>query len=71
MSASLAIAALVSRKLSSEPSVETPQDKAPVERGGIIGIVVPAPVAYDPEQFLRLLIRRLAEAVYPTIGAKR
>jgi membrane protein implicated in regulation of membrane protease activity len=48
---------------------ETPQDKASVERGGIIGIVVPAPVAYDPEQFLRLLIRRLAEAV-PNYGSQ-
>jgi hypothetical protein len=48
---------------------ETPQDKASVESGGIIGIVVPAPVAYDPEQFLRLLIRRLAEAV-PNYGSQ-
>jgi hypothetical protein len=34
-----------------------------IESGGIIGIVIPAPVAYKAELFLRVLIRRLAEAV--------
>jgi hypothetical protein len=33
------------------------------ELGGIIGVIIPAPVAYQAEPFLRLLIRRLAEAV--------
>lgn len=36
---------------------------ATIEEGGPIGIVVAAPVAYEAEPFLRLLIRRLAEEV--------
>ena len=38
-------------------------DPATIEAGHIIGINIPAPVAYDMKAFLRLLIYRLAEAV--------
>ena len=36
---------------------------AGVEAGGRVGVVVPAPVAYEPQAFLRLVVRRLAESV--------
>ncbi len=42
---------------------EDPDGSATMEGGGIIGIVVPAPVAYQAEPFLRVLIRQLAENV--------
>jgi hypothetical protein len=44
-----------------------------VAGGGTIGIIVPAPVAYDSQAFLRVLIRRLAEAVpdYDQAGRNR
>jgi hypothetical protein len=39
-------------------------NKAPsIETGGVIGISIPAPVAYESQPFLRVLIRRLAAAV--------
>ena len=42
---------------------EDPATEKSVEAGGVIGIIIPAPIAYEAEPFLRLLIRRLAEAV--------
>jgi hypothetical protein len=42
---------------------EDPDDSATIDKGGIIGVVIPAPVAYKAEPFLRVLIRQLAEAV--------
>lgn len=42
---------------------ESPARAASLDDGGVIGVIVPAPVAYDAESFLRLLIRRLAEEV--------
>ena len=42
---------------------EDPTYGKSTEKGGIIGIIIPAPVAYQAEPFLRLLIRRVAEAV--------
>jgi hypothetical protein len=40
-----------------------PFERASIESGGNIGIVVAAPVVYEPQSFLRLVIRRLAEKV--------
>jgi len=40
-----------------------PQAPASIEGGGVIGVYVPAPVAYEAKAFLRLLIRRLCEKV--------
>lgn len=42
---------------------DDPSQAPSIEDGGIIGISIPAPIAYKSEQFLRVLIRRLAEAV--------
>lgn len=42
---------------------EDPTTGKSIDAGGVIGIIIPAPVAYEAEPFLRLLIRRLAEAV--------
>lgn len=41
----------------------SPARKASLADGGVIGIIVPAPVAYDAQSFLRLVVRRLAESV--------
>lgn len=38
-------------------------DKATVQEGGTIGVIIPAPVAYGADSFLRVLVRRLAEEV--------
>jgi hypothetical protein len=58
------------RAFCSEPSDGPSAEKGPsadkgpsVENGGVIGIIIPAPVAYQPQPFLRILIRKLAEAV--------
>ena len=40
-----------------------PDRRPSVEAGGVIGIIIPAPIAYEAQPFLRVLIRRLAEAV--------
>jgi Cdc6-like AAA superfamily ATPase len=40
-----------------------PFERASIESGGTIGIVVAAPVVYEPQPFIRLIIRRLAENV--------
>lgn len=42
---------------------EDPTVGKSIDAGGVIGIIIPVPVAYQAESFLRLLIRRLAEAV--------
>jgi len=42
---------------------EAPTKAASIEDGGTVGVVIPAPVAYAPDPFLRMVIRRLAEAV--------
>jgi hypothetical protein len=52
---------------------EDPRNAASIEAGGTIGIIVPAPVAYDSISFLRVLVRRLAEKVpgYDPRGLER
>jgi hypothetical protein len=40
-----------------------PDERPSLEGGGTIGVIVPAPVAYEAQSFLRILIRGLAEAV--------
>jgi hypothetical protein len=42
---------------------DDPDEQPSIHAGGVIGIVIPAPVAYEAVPFLRVLIRRLAEAV--------
>ena len=42
---------------------QDPSEGKSVKEGGVIGIIIPAPVAYEAKTFLRLLIRRLAEEV--------
>jgi hypothetical protein len=42
---------------------ENPSDPPSVAGGGTIGVVIPAPVAYEAESFLRVLVRRVAERV--------
>jgi hypothetical protein len=39
------------------------KNKASVENGGIIGVLIPAPVVYEHEPFMRGVLRRLTEAV--------
>jgi NACHT domain/KAP family P-loop domain len=38
-------------------------DTASIEKGGTVGVLVAAPVAYEPQTFLRMLIRRLCAEV--------
>ena len=40
-----------------------PSDTASVQNGGTIGVIIPVPVAYQADSFLRVLTRRLAEQV--------
>jgi hypothetical protein len=42
---------------------DDPSELPSIRSGGVIGINVPAPVAYEAQPFLRVLIHRLAEAV--------
>jgi hypothetical protein len=42
---------------------EDVNNRTSIETAGIIGISVPAPVVYEAEPFLRVIIRRLAEVV--------
>lgn len=42
---------------------DNPYERASLDNAGTIGVVVAAPVAYVPADFLRLLIKRIAEQV--------
>lgn len=42
---------------------DEPSTPASVENGGTVGVIIPSPVVYDADPFLRMVIRRLAERV--------